>query len=240
MFVGPHDSIDGGPAAIDPRLNRSQLIARSARGGSTACGRRACRRPASAGRASQLGPVDAYARGGGVRTPHAESRRHDRPRHRPRHRQHRLRRGRKRRLAPARARRRRDLDAAGRRARAAAGRDPRSGRRAARQPRARGGRDRGAVLRRQRAYRVRRRPGPRRRAAGRRPARRALPLLHAPAGQGGGLRQRPRRQGPGGADGRPAARPGDAPPSPDHAADALAVAICDLNRAPLARAVARA
>ena len=32
----------------------------------------------------------------------------------------------------------------------------------------------------------------------------------------------------------------DAPPSPDHAADALAVAICDLNRAPFARAVARA
>jgi crossover junction endodeoxyribonuclease RuvC len=30
------------------------------------------------------------------------------------------------------------------------------------------------------------------------------------------------------------------PPSPDHAADALAVAICDLNRAPLARAVAGA
>jgi crossover junction endodeoxyribonuclease RuvC len=29
-----------------------------------------------------------------------------------------------------------------------------------------------------------------------------------------------------------------APPSPDHAADALAVAICDLNRAPLAEAVA--
>jgi len=28
------------------------------------------------------------------------------------------------------------------------------------------------------------------------------------------------------------------PPAPDHAADALAVAICDLNRAPLARAVA--
>ena len=27
MFVGPHDSIDGGPAAIDPRLNRRQLIA---------------------------------------------------------------------------------------------------------------------------------------------------------------------------------------------------------------------
>jgi crossover junction endodeoxyribonuclease RuvC len=27
-------------------------------------------------------------------------------------------------------------------------------------------------------------------------------------------------------------------PTPDHAADALAVAICDLNRAPLARAVA--
>jgi crossover junction endodeoxyribonuclease RuvC len=28
------------------------------------------------------------------------------------------------------------------------------------------------------------------------------------------------------------------PPSPDHAADALAVAICELNRAPLQRAVA--
>jgi crossover junction endodeoxyribonuclease RuvC len=31
-----------------------------------------------------------------------------------------------------------------------------------------------------------------------------------------------------------------APPEPDHAADALAVAICDLNRAPLARAVMQA
>ena len=30
------------------------------------------------------------------------------------------------------------------------------------------------------------------------------------------------------------------PPSPDHAADALAVAICDVNRSPLATAVARA
>jgi Holliday junction resolvasome RuvABC endonuclease subunit len=30
------------------------------------------------------------------------------------------------------------------------------------------------------------------------------------------------------------------PPSSDHAADALAVAICDLNRAPLAAAMARA
>jgi Holliday junction resolvasome RuvABC endonuclease subunit len=29
-------------------------------------------------------------------------------------------------------------------------------------------------------------------------------------------------------------------PSPDHAADALAVAICELNRAPLQRAVAGA
>jgi crossover junction endodeoxyribonuclease RuvC len=28
------------------------------------------------------------------------------------------------------------------------------------------------------------------------------------------------------------------PPTPDHAADALAVAICHLNRAPLARAIA--
>jgi crossover junction endodeoxyribonuclease RuvC len=31
-----------------------------------------------------------------------------------------------------------------------------------------------------------------------------------------------------------------APPSPDHAADALAVAICDLNRAPLAQVLAQA
>jgi crossover junction endodeoxyribonuclease RuvC len=31
-----------------------------------------------------------------------------------------------------------------------------------------------------------------------------------------------------------------APPTPDHTSDALAVAICDLNRAPLARAVAGA
>jgi crossover junction endodeoxyribonuclease RuvC len=31
-----------------------------------------------------------------------------------------------------------------------------------------------------------------------------------------------------------------APPTPDHAADAVAVAICDLNRAPLARALAEA
>ena len=31
----------------------------------------------------------------------------------------------------------------------------------------------------------------------------------------------------------------EAPPTPDHAADALAVAICDVNRAPLAEAVSR-
>jgi crossover junction endodeoxyribonuclease RuvC len=31
----------------------------------------------------------------------------------------------------------------------------------------------------------------------------------------------------------------DAPPTPDHAADALAVAICDVNRAPLAEAAGR-
>jgi crossover junction endodeoxyribonuclease RuvC len=30
-----------------------------------------------------------------------------------------------------------------------------------------------------------------------------------------------------------------APPSPDHAADALAVAICEVNRGPLADALAR-
>jgi Holliday junction resolvasome RuvABC endonuclease subunit len=31
-----------------------------------------------------------------------------------------------------------------------------------------------------------------------------------------------------------------APPATDHASDALAVAICELNRAPMAQAVARA
>ena len=74
-------------------------------------------------------------------------------------------------------------------------------------------------------------------AAGQRGVR--LQLLHAPAGQGRRLRARAGGQGPGGADGRPAARAG-AVPTPDHAADALAVAICELNRAPLARAVAAA
>ena len=63
-------------------------------------------------------------------------------------------------------------------------------------------------------------------------------LLHAPAGQGRGL-----RHGRAGKDqvARMVARLLGLvrPPAPDHAADALAVAICDLNRAPLARAVAR-
>ena len=53
--------------------------------------------------------------------------------------------------------------------------------------------------------RVRGRPGARRRHARRRPARRPLRLLHAAAGQGRGLRLRPRRQGPGAADGPDAA-----------------------------------
>ena len=65
---------------------------------------------------------------------------------------------------------------------------------------------RGALLRRQRALGVRGRPGARRRAARRRPARHPVLLLHAAAGQGRRLRLRPRRQGPGAADGPGAAR----------------------------------
>ena len=98
-------------------------------------------------------------------------------------------------------------------------------------PRRAGGR--GALLRGQCPDRVRGRAGPRGRAARGRPARHPVALLHPAAGQGRRLRKRARGQGPGGADGRPAARPAS-PPTPDHAADALAVAICDLNRAPLA------
>ncbi len=84
-------------------------------------------------------------------------------------------------------------DAPGGRARAPPGRDPCPRRGAARRASPRCARDRGALLRRQRPHRVRGRPGARRRAPGRRPARRAVPLLHAPAGQGRGLRQRPGR-----------------------------------------------
>ena len=57
------------------------------------------------------------------------------------------------------------------------------------------------------AQRLRRRPGAGRRDARRRPARPALRRLHAPAGQGRRLRQRPSGEGPGRADGRSAARP---------------------------------
>ena len=69
----------------------------------------------------------------------------------------------------------------------------------------RGGR-RGPLLRHQRALGVRGRPGPRRRHPRRRPARDPLHVLHAPAGQDGGLRLRPRRQGAGPAHGPDAAR----------------------------------
>ena len=104
--------------------------------------------------------------------------------------------------------------------------------RAARRARAGRRRARGALLRRQRALGVRGRPGARGRDARRRPARHRLRRLHPPAGQGRGLRHGPRGQGPGRADGAGAARP-DRRPSPDHAADALAVAICHANHAPL-------
>ena len=51
------------------------------------------------------------------------------------------------------------------------------------------------------------------------------------------LRQRSRGQGAGCADGAGAAGLPQAPPTPDHAADALAVAICHANCAPLSGAL---
>ena len=85
------------------------------------------------------------------------------------------------------------------------------------------------------AHSFRGRAGARRRAAGRRPARDRLRRLHPAAGQGRGVRHRPRRQGAGRAHGPDAARRCPALPRPDHAADALAVAICHANHAPLRR-----
>ena len=70
-----------------------------------------------------------------------------------------------------------------------------------RRARAGGGGARGPLLRRQRALGVRGRSGPRGRDARRRPARDPVLVLHAAAGQGRGVRQRPGRQGPGDADG---------------------------------------
>ena len=135
-----------------------------------------------------------------------ECRRDDRPRDRPRHGEHRLRRRRPPGRPTARPRRRRDRHAGGPGPGTAPGRHPRAGRRSARGAPSRRPRARGAVLRRQRQDGVRRRPRAGRRHARRRRARRGLPRLHAPAGQGRGLRLRPRRQGPGAEDGRRAAR----------------------------------
>ena len=70
--------------------------------------------------------------------------------------------------------------------------------------------------------------------ARRRPARRALLRLHAAGDQDGGLRLGRRRQEAGPADGRHPARPARAA-APDHAADALAVAICHGGSAGSAR-----
>ena len=64
-----------------------------------------------------------------------------------------------------------------------------------------------------------------------------LRVLHASAGQGRRLRLRQGRQGAGPADGPDTARRSRSLPKPDHAADALAVAICHANGAPLARAL---
>src|SRR6185312_13493349 len=98
-----------------------------------------------------------------------------------------------------------DRDARGDPGGAAAGRHPRRDRRAAGRARAAGGRPGGALLRRQRAQRLRGRSGARRRHARRGPARDPLRRLHAPAGQGRGLWVRQGRQGAGSEEGRSAA-----------------------------------
>ena len=78
-----------------------------------------------------------------------------------------------------------------------------------------------------------------RRDARRRPARRSPCAAYTPQQvKRRGVRHRPRRQGPGGADGRRRCSACPTPPLPDHAADALAVAICHANHAPLAAAAA--
>ena len=64
-------------------------------------------------------------------------------------------------------------------------------------------------------------------------------VLHAAAGQGRGLRLGQGRQGAGAAHGPDAARAARAA-KPDHAADALAVAICHANGAPLQAALNKA
>ena len=164
----------------------------------------------------------------------------DRPRYRSRHRQHRLRRRAERGLAAARAGRRRDPDPS-RASRSSAG-WPRSTAHVGESAgplRARRDGHRGALLRRQRPDRVRRRPGSRSRAARRRRARRRRRRSYTPQQVKAAV------CGHGRADKEQVARMVarllglSAPPSPDHAADALAVAICDLNRAPLAHAVGR-
>ena len=69
-------------------------------------------------------------------------------------------------------------------------------------------------------------------------ARRALLLLHAAGGQAGGLRLAARREKDQVQRMVGALLSLPEPPEPDHAADALAVAICHANGAPLERAEA--
>ena len=118
----------------------------------------------------------------------------DRPRHRPRGGQHRLRRRRAPPRPSGRARRRRDRDRAGPGRGRPARDDPRARRRADGRVHAGRGGGRGPLLRGERALGVRGRPGARCRDPRRRPAQRALRLLHAPAGEGGGVRLRAGRR----------------------------------------------
>ena len=120
--------------------------------------------------------------------------------------------------------------AAERACRAAAGQAARVARRADPLARAEGDGARGPLLRQERRLRAERRGGARRRHAGRRQARGALLRLHASGGEEGRLRLRLGRQGQ--VQRMVASLLGlPEPPSPDHAADAFAVAICHAGTA---------
>ena len=158
---------------------------------------------------------------------------HDRARHRSGNGEYGLWRRPQFRLPAARPRGGRHRHAPGGPPRAPAGRHPRPHRGADRRPPPRRAGHRGALFRGQRPHRVCGRPGPRRDPAGRRPA--AIPSrAYTPQQVKAAV------CGHGRADKDQVARMVTrllglaAPPASDHAADALAVAICDLNRAPLA------
>ena len=228
-------------AAPGPGRAGGRPGSRRRRGGSRAARRARVARPGRGPRAAPLLPSQARWRWtlrGRRPLAHGESRTHDRARHRPRPRQHGVRRGGAPRRAPRGARRRLRRDAARHGRRAAPRRDPRAHLRAARRACARRRRARGALLRRQRALGLRGRAGARGRDARRRPARRSrAPATRPSRSRARSAARAARRRTRSGGWCRRCWACAEVPP-PDHAADALAVAICHANHAPLALAVA--